>query len=208
MKNSIVSIEGGKEQRVKFISPFAPPPKMIDDKRMSYGSGMVIHPSGLILTCYHVVEDMGDIRIKLANGKSVLSGKIVWKQPEKDIALIEVKANKKLKHVDFASSKNVRIGESVFAIGNPFGFDYTLTTGVVSGKNRKISTDDQEYGTVLQTDTPLNPGNSGGPLFNQRGKVIGMNAVIIPSYQNMGFAIPSDEFLPAIKKFLPRSSNQ
>lgn len=208
LKNSIVSIEGikeGQSRRQRGMVPFGIPYEL-EERKMSYGSGVVIHPYGYILTCSHVVESMNVIRIKIGKDETLYQGKLAWSKPEKDIAVVKIQPKKRLRAVSFGSSKKVTVGERVFAIGNPFGFDHTLTTGVISGKNRNIATEEHRYDVVLQTDTALNPGNSGGPLFNSKGKVIGINAVIIPSYQNMGFAIPTEEFLPYIKRFIPKTS--
>lgn len=205
LKNSIVSIEGVKSKKAKqsSYSPFTSPFEK-EEKKMSFGSGVIIHPQGYILTCHHVVNGMNMIRIKLGKDKNLFQGKIIWAKEDKDIAVVQISPQKNLLPIQFSPSKHSIVGERVFAIGNPFGFDHTLTSGVLSGKNRSISTEDHNYKVVLQTDTALNPGNSGGPLFNSKGKVIGINAVIIPSYQNMGFAIPTEEFLPYIKAYLPQ----
>jgi serine protease Do len=205
LKNSIVSIEGVKSNKTKqnpHYSPFMTPFEK-EEKKISFGSGVIIHPQGYILTCHHVVNGMNMIRIKLGKDKNLFQGKVIWAREDKDIAVVQISPKRNLPTIQFSSSKNSIVGERVFAIGNPFGFDHTLTSGVLSGKNRNISTEDHNYKVVLQTDTALNPGNSGGPLFNSKGKVIGINAVIIPTYQNMGFAIPTEEFLPYIKRFLP-----
>lgn len=205
LKQSIVSIEGMKDGKVREIRPFSPfrPSQQVKERKISYGSGVIIHPRGRVLTCHHVVDEMSLIRLKVGADQQLYQGKLIWAHPAKDIALLEIQSNKRFKEINFGSSKKVTVGESVFAIGNPFGFDYTLTTGIISGKNRSISTEEHEYSSVLQTDTALNPGNSGGPLFNAKGQVIGINAVIIPNFQNMGFSIPTEEILPEIKDFLP-----
>lgn len=203
LKQCIVSIEGIKNI-VRESQPtfrFQRIPVETEEKKITYGSGMIIHPDGYILTCHHVVKDMSTIRLKLGKNKSVYQGKVIGAEPSKDLAIVKISPNRKLPTVQFALSSRTPIGEAVFAIGNPFGFDYTLTRGVLSGKNRTLFTENNEYKHVLQTDAALNPGNSGGPLFNSKGKVIGMNAIIIPSYQNMGFAIPVEDFLPLIKRY-------
>jgi serine protease Do len=207
LKNSIVSIEGMKQKRRRpreGFSPFMPPPYEKEENKMGYGSGVIIHQQGYILTCYHVVQGMNVIKVKLGKNKDLYQGKLIWAKADKDIAIVQISPKKKLPAAAFGSSKQTVVGEKVFAIGNPFGFEHTLTSGVLSGKNRNVTTEDHDYNVVLQTDTALNPGNSGGPLFNSRGKIIGINAVIIPSFQNMGFAIPTEEFLPHVKRFLPR----
>jgi serine protease Do len=205
LKGRIVSIEGIKKKKIKRNDIFLPFPlgEDYEEKKMSFGSGMIIHPDGYILTCNHVVNGMSLIKVKIGKDKNLYQGKLVWSNPEKDIAIVKIISQKKFPIIQFASSKEVPIGEKVFAIGNPFGFDHTLTIGVLGGKNRNLSSENHEYDKLLQTDAALNPGNSGGPLFNSKGKVIGMNAIIISSYQNMGFAIPSDEFLKDIRRFLP-----
>lgn len=203
LKQSIVSIEGVKKSAPKrpIRHPFFLQQEQ-EERKMSYGSGMIIHPAGYILTCHHVVEGMDMMRIKIGLEKELYQGKQVLVQPEKDIAIIKIEAKKRLLPIQFASSERAAIGSKVFAIGNPFGFDHTVTTGILSGKNRQVSTEKHDYKLVLQTDAALNPGNSGGPLFNAQGKVIGMNAVIIQSFQNMGFSIPSQEFMPLIQRYI------
>lgn len=202
LRSAIVSIEGVRKERTSTLPfGFQQRPLEKEESKLTYGSGMIIHPNGFILTCYHVVKEMDTIRIRAGNEKGILQGKLIHAVPNKDLAVIKITTKQRLPIVQFARSANTPIGESVFAIGNPLGFDYTLTQGILSGKKRTLSTEDNQYKQVLQTDAALNPGNSGGPLFNSRGKVIGMNAVIIPSYQNMGFAIPMEEFLPILKRY-------
>lgn len=203
LKPSVVSIEGLKRVSRQGYAPFfyQSLPQEKEEHQVTYGSGMVIHPNGYILTCYHVVKEMQAIRIRLGENKRVFQGKLIDAEPNKDLAIIKLSTQKKLPIVQFARSSKTPIGAAVFAIGNPFGFEYTLTKGVLSGKNRNLYTEDNQYKEVLQTDAALNPGNSGGPLFNRKGKVIGMNAIIIPSYQNMGFAIPMETFLPLLKRY-------
>jgi serine protease Do len=205
LKQCIVSIEGIKIKRNKKKMELFGPLHNIEEpeeRRLSYGSGMVIHPTGYILTCHHVISGMSLVKVKIGNEKELYQAKLVWSNPKKDIAIIKIISTKKLHSVRFGSSTQTPIGERVFAIGNPFGFDHTLTIGVLGGKNRSLDTENLEYPVLLQTDAALNPGNSGGPLFNSKGYVIGMNAIIIPSYQNMGFAVPVEEFLPEIKRFV------
>ncbi len=207
LKNCIVSIEGVRQHHQShshlpdlFYWPKEQEPL---EKSISFGSGMIIHPRGYILTCHHVVNELSAVRVKWGSHQDLYRGTLVAGHPEKDIAVIKINPSRKLPAVRFASSQSASVGERVFAIGNPFGFEHTLTMGVISGKGRTIATKDHSYDEVLQTDAALNPGNSGGPLFNARGRVIGMNAVIIQSYQNVGFAIPSQVFLPHIRRFLP-----
>lgn len=205
----IVSIEGMKRgdsrNQEYFFQPFGHHEPYAGQK-MSFGSGMVIHPKGYILTCYHVVEGIDSARIKRGNQKDYYTGKVIWSYPEKDLAIVQIFPRKKLPIIRFTSTDEISVGQKVFAIGNPFGFEHTLTSGVVSGKERSITTKDREYEGVLQTDAALNPGNSGGPLFNKKGLVVGMNAVMVQSFQNVGFALTAKEFMPHIRRFLPQET--
>ncbi|GGK27689.1 hypothetical protein GCM10010965_20650 [Caldalkalibacillus thermarum] len=202
LKRRIVSIEGMElSERLDVVfSPYLLSPERAE-RKISYGSGMIIHPKGYILTCYHVVAGMKAAKVKWGKNPQLYQARLVWAQSDKDLAVLKINTSRKLPPVTFC--KETRVGERVFAIGNPFGFEHTLTMGVLSGKGRTVSTANNEYEDMLQTDATLNPGNSGGPLFNTKGQVIGMNAIIIQSHQSMGFAIPTSTFLPLIQKFLP-----
>jgi putative serine protease PepD len=158
------------------------------------GSGAILDSKGHILTNHHVVANAQKLEVALADG-SRLSAKLIGSDPDNDLAVIKIDAPKeKLKVIPMGDSKNLRIGQKVLAIGNPFGLERTLTTGVISSLGRTIRS---EVGTliedVIQTDAAINPGNSGGPLLNSEGEIIGINSVIIsPSGGNVGigFAIP------------------
>lgn len=155
------------------------------------GSGFIIDPSGHIVTNNHVVESAEAIEVTLENG-SRYKAVVVGADPKTDIALIRItpKRGEKLVPVRFGSSENTRIGEWVFAIGNPLGLGYTVTAGIVSAKGRSLNMG--AYDNFIQTDAPLNPGNSGGPLFNLEGLVIGVNTAIASRGQGIGFSIPID----------------
>lgn len=201
LKHRVVSNEGIKldyPHTPPGFSPFFFPPERSEQK-VTFGSGMVIHPKGYILTCYHVVAGLSAINVKCGKNAQLYQGKLVLSWPDEDVALLKIKPTTPLTPVKF--STEARIGEKVFALGNPFGFEHTLTMGVLSGKGRTVSTMNTHYVDMLQTDCTLNPGNSGGPLFNIKGEVIGMNAIIIQSHQSMGFAIPASRFLSLIKKY-------
>ena len=158
------------------------------------GSGSILDTKGHILTNHHVVANAQKLEVTLADG-SKWSAKLIGSDPDNDLAVIKIDAPKeKLKVIPMGDSKNLRIGQKVLAIGNPFGFERTLTTGVISSLGRTIRS---EVGTliedVIQTDAAINPGNSGGPLLNSEGEIIGINSAIIsPSGGNVGigFAIP------------------
>lgn len=167
------------------------------------GSGTIIDSRGHILTNHHVVANAQKLEVTLADG-SKWPAKLVGSDPDNDLAVIRIEApREKLRVIPMGDSKNLRIGQKVLAIGNPFGFERTLTTGVISSLGRTIRS---EVGTmiedVIQTDAAINPGNSGGPLLNSDGEIIGINtAIISPSGGSVGigFAIPVN----TAKKVIP-----
>lgn len=159
-------------------------------RQRSLGSGFVIDRQGHILTNNHVVEEATDIRVKFQNGKE-LKAKVVGRDPKTDIALIQVSPVPNLPPVTLGDSDRLRVGEWVVAIGNPFGLDQTVTAGIVSAKDRVIGSG--PYDDFIQTDASINMGNSGGPLFNAQGEVIGVNTAILSGAGGnvgIGFAIP------------------
>ncbi len=161
----------------------------------SIGSGFVIDPSGLIVTNNHVIEGGNAIYVILSDGSELRVDKVIGRDPKTDITLLKVtpKASKPLQAVSFGDSGRMRVGDWVIAIGNPFGLNGTVTAGIISGRGRDINAG--PYDDFLQTDASINRGNSGGPLFNALGEVIGINtAIFSPSGGSigLGFAIPSN----------------
>ncbi len=160
------------------------------------GSGSIIDAKGHVLTNYHVVKDAQEISVTLADGVD-RKGKVVGVDPENDLAVIQFDPRgEKLTAIPFGSSAGLRVGQKVLAIGNPFGLDRTLTTGIISGLGRPVKTDSgMVIREMIQTDASINPGNSGGPLLNSRGEMIGVNTMIFsPSGGSVGigFAVPVD----------------
>jgi serine protease Do len=158
----------------------------------SLGSGFVIDPSGIIATNNHVIEDADEITATFTDGSKRVA-KVIGHDEKTDIALIKVTADKPLTAVSFGDSKSLRVGDWVMAIGNPFGLGGTVTVGIVSARNRNINSG--PYDDFIQTDAAINRGNSGGPLFNEKGEVIGINtAIISPTGGSIGigFAVPSE----------------
>lgn len=172
------------------------------------GSGFVWDASGTIITNFHVVRGAQDVEVTLADG-SVWKAKPIGFEPEKDLAVIKIDAPAdKLSPIPIGTSSDLKVGQSVMAIGNPFGLDHTLTTGIISGLDREIrSPTKHPIQGVIQTDAAINPGNSGGPLLDSNGRLIGMNtAIFSPSgaYAGIGFAVPVDtigRMVPEILKF-------
>ena len=164
----------------------------------SLGSGFIIDPTGIVVTNYHVISEADEVTVILNDG-SRLKAEVIGKDQKTDIALLRVKPDKPLKSVKFGDSERLRLGEWVIAIGNPFSLGGTVTAGIVSARNRDIQSG--PYDNYIQTDAAINRGNSGGPLFNLEGEVIGVNtAIISPSGGSIGigFAVPSKTALPVI----------
>ncbi|HWT56352.1 MAG TPA: Do family serine endopeptidase [Rhizobium sp.] len=158
----------------------------------SLGSGFVIDPAGYIVTNNHVIEGADDIEINFANG-SKLKAKLIGTDTKTDLSVLKVEPKTPLKSVKFGDSSTMRIGDWVMAIGNPFGFGGSVTVGIISGRGRNINAG--PYDNFIQTDAAINKGNSGGPLFNMKGEVIGINtAIISPSGGSIGigFSVPSE----------------
>jgi serine protease Do len=168
--------------------------KSPDRKVTAQGSGFVVDGrEGLIVTNNHVIDGADEIIINFHDGSKLTVEKILGKDPKTDLALLKVTPKRQLAQVSFGSSNNLKVGDWVMAIGNPFGLGGSVSVGIISAKQRDINTG--PYDDFLQTDAAINRGNSGGPLFNMDGDVIGVNtAIISPSGGSIGigFAVPSD----------------
>jgi serine protease Do len=151
------------------------------------GSGFIISQDGYILTNDHVVDGADEINVKLSDGRTI-PAKVKGADKKLDLALIKVEAKGQLPTVSLGDSDQLKVGEWVMAIGNPFGLEQTVTAGIVSAKGRVIGAG--PYDDFIQTDASINPGNSGGPLFNATGQVVGINTAIVAGGQGIGFAIP------------------
>src|ERR1700760_535094 len=162
------------------------------------GSGFIIDPSGLIVTNNHVIAEADEVNVILNDG-TTMKATIVGRDTKTDLALLKVNSDKPLKAVKFGDSDKLRLGEWVIAIGNPFSLGGTVTAGIVSARNRDINSG--PYDNYIQTDAAINRGNSGGPLFNLEGEVIGVNtAIISPTGGSigLGFALPSKTVVAVI----------
>jgi serine protease Do len=161
-------------------------------KATALGSGFIIDKKGIVVTNNHVIQGAEDILVSV-NGTEY-KAKVIGKDPYMDLAVLQIESDEKFEPVEFGDSDKARIGDWVIAIGNPFGFGGTVTSGIISSRNRDIGL--TRYDDFIQTDASINLGNSGGPLFNLEGKVIGINTAIIAPGQSgsigIGFAIPSN----------------
>ncbi len=166
-------------------------------KRQALGTGVIIDPNGYVVTNDHVIRDADEVRVRLADDRE-LKARVVGHDPRQDVALLKIQGVSGLPAAPLGSSDKLRVGESVLAVGNPFGLGHTVTLGIVSAKARTIGAG--PYDDFIQTDASINPGNSGGPLFNWRGEVVGINTAIRAGANGIGFAIPVDE----VKDVLPQ----
>ena len=169
------------------------------------GSGVIISPDGYIVTNNHVVDGATDVRVTMSD-RRILPAKVVGTDPLTDLAVIKVDGHN-LPNAPWGDSTKLHPGQTVLAFGNPFGFRFTVTRGIVSALNRpNMSSDDaRKPGQFIQTDAAINPGNSGGPLVNARGEVVGINTFLISpsgSFSGMGFAIPTQIVRPTVEKLI------
>ena len=177
--------------------------RQTERKATALGSGFIIDKSGIVVTNNHVIQNAEDIIVSV-NGSTEYKAKIIGKDPYMDLAVLKIESNKNFTPVNFGDSDKARIGDWVIAIGNPFGFGGSVTSGIISSRNRDIGL--TRYDDFIQTDASINQGNSGGPLFNLAGEVIGINtAIIAPGATGsigIGFAIPANPASKVIEQLI------
>jgi serine protease Do len=157
------------------------------------GTGIIIDDRGYIVTNHHVVNGVESLRVTLDNGNTY-SAVVISEDPVRDLAVLKIQATVPLTVMPLGTSSDLMLGETVFAIGNAFGYESTITMGIVSSLHRDVEVNDtQSYKNLIQTDAAINPGNSGGPLINLNGEVVGINVAIRAGAQKIGFAIPIDD---------------
>ncbi len=194
------------DQLEEFFRRFGPPQQRENQPRLrprSLGSGFIIESDGYILTNNHVVDGAEKIMVRLSN-REEYEAELVGTDPRSDLALLKVSADKRLPALTMGDSDELEVGEWVLAIGSPFGFDYSVTAGIVSAKGRSLSNPQTgNYVPFIQTDVAINPGNSGGPLFNLDGEVVGINSQIYSNsggFMGVSFAIPIEMAMDVVKQ--------
>lgn len=166
------------------------------------GSGMIVHEDGYVVTNAHVIQGAENVKVVLSDGRE-FPAKIISADETKDLAVMKISAEKKLPFIHLGRSYDLMIGETVIAIGNPYGYSNTVTSGVISAVGRDIQVSEGMWlRGLIQTDAPINPGNSGGPLLNVNGDLIGVNTAIRAEAQNIGFAIPVDTLADNLSQML------
>ena len=163
-----------------------------------YGSGFIVSEDGFIVTNEHVIHGADEIKVNINNMEQSVPAEIIWSDYNLDLAIIKIDVDQNLESISLGNSNNIRPGDWAIAIGNPFGFEHTVTTGVISALGRPIQIPTSNgqirtYKNLIQTDAAINPGNSGGPLLNLNGEVIGINTAVSSQGQGIGFAIPINE---------------
>lgn len=166
------------------------------------GTGIVIDPRGYVITNYHVVEDVDNIRVTLHDG-TVTSAELIASRPRNDLALVKVESKDDLPTIPRGTSSDLMVGESVIAIGNAYGYVHTCTQGIISALHRDVPVNDtQDYEDLIQISAGINPGNSGGPLLNIDGEIIGVNVAVRVGAQQIAFAIPIDQVVQIVTSMI------
>ncbi len=185
-------VESPFRGRRSIMEEFFGAPPAQSQRSQSLGSGVLVDPSGIIITNAHVIGGASAIHVVLADGRE-LDAEVVGSDANNDVAVLKVNSKQPLPAAKLGTSSDLMIGETVVAIGSPFGLSKTVTSGVVSALGRTFKVEERTYNDFIQTDAAINPGNSGGPLLNVDGDVIGINTAIYANGQGIGFAIPADK---------------
>ncbi|HEX3358855.1 MAG TPA: trypsin-like peptidase domain-containing protein, partial [Tepidisphaeraceae bacterium] len=184
--------------------------KPVMERVGSLGSGFIIHKDGYVVTNHHVIAGAREITVELDDGQK-LPADLISSDPEADLAILKVHADKPLPTLELGDSSDLMIGEPVIAVGNPYGFSHSVSSGILSALHRDLTGQNNEVmlHDVMQTDTAINHGNSGGPLLNAYGEVIGINTAIVESAQNIGFAIQVNRLRDLIPELMnPEQANK
>ncbi len=192
MHQSVVSISSEKKAESHSRWPFSPEENQ-RPRVSGMGSGVIIDRRGYILTNHHVVDKVQGIMVQLSDG-TTYPARLLQFDPVMDLAILKVNSPRPLSAIDLGTSGDLMVGETVITIGNAFGYENTVSVGIISALHRDVTlSDDQVYRNLIQTDACINPGNSGGPLINIEGQLIGINVAVRAGAQGIGFALPIDE---------------
>jgi serine protease Do len=214
-RDAVVNISATQVIQVRSAHPFDQlfeglfdmprPPEMRrprEVRRTSVGSGFVLHADGYVVTNAHVVQRTAERKVIFGDGREY-DARVVAADPQRDLAVLKIDADGPLPTITLGHSHDLMIGETVVAIGNPLGYQHTVTAGVVSATDRELPVSDEiVFRGLIQTDASINPGNSGGPLLNVLGELIGVNTAIRADAQNIGFAIPVDQLRQVLPEML------
>ncbi|MCL6515741.1 trypsin-like peptidase domain-containing protein [Alicyclobacillus sp.] len=203
-KKAVVGIEVVHEQTVNRPFSFGMPWERPEStyRTVNIGTGFIFDPRGYILTNEHVIHGASRVMLRQYGKKQAVPATVVGTDYRHDIAILKAPITVPDTVLRVGRSKNTKVGEWVLAIGSPLGLDHTVTVGIVSATERPLQIGDREYPNLLQTDAAINRGNSGGPLINLRGEVIGMNTAVSQSSQGIGFAIAADVLRETIRRIL------
>lgn len=202
---SVVSIDTARYQTERLMDTWGRS-QVLSYPIQGQGSGVIVSEEGHVITNHHVIAGQQTIRITMHDGKAY-SATLIGEDPLLDIAVIKIDSKEKFKPLKLGDSSQVKVGQLVFAVGNPFGLGETVTQGIISAKERSLSDNQRD---LFQTDAAINPGNSGGPLVNLTGEIIGINVAIFsvdrtkPSFQGVGFSIPSNDVSDALEQIIKR----
>ncbi len=195
---SIVNIRGEKTVKETGQSGVADPTRRVN----GMGTGVVLDPRGYIVTNHHVVSGVREILVTSVGGREY-TARLVAHDPATDLAIIKIDPDNDMPVITLGSSEDLMLGETVIAVGNAYGYENTITQGIVSALHRAVQVSDaQYYEDLIQTDASINPGNSGGPLLNIDGEMIGLNVAVRAGAQGIGFAIPVDKVLAVVSSLL------
>jgi serine protease Do len=202
VKSAVVNIQSERMARVPATEDLFGTAPSQQSRVNGMGTGILVDPRGYIVTNHHVVEDVSLIRVRLCDG-SQHGARVVARDAESDLALLKIDAGRPLPVMPLGTASDLMVGETVIAIGNAYGYDHTVTVGVVSAVKRDVTLNkDISYKSLIQTDASINPGNSGGPLLNINGDLIGVNVAIRAGAQGIGFAIPVDSMMRVVADLL------
>jgi len=196
---SVVNIRGEKTVRRATFQAGEDAGKRVN----GMGTGVVIDQRGYIITNHHVISDVRQIKVTMDGRRPSMIARLIARDSETDLAIIQIDAPQKLKVIEIGQSDDLMVGEPVTAMGNAYGYEHTVTRGIISALHRDVQvSDSQHYEDLIQTDASINPGNSGGPLLNIEGKMVGINVAVRAGAQGIGFAIPIDKVMRVASRMM------